>query len=217
MKLHSKTAKLAVICIGLWSLPASTRAQALAIPTVAQLPANAPPAVPAGMKVTCTQGPGNAAPSPTCPVLKWQGFTYWAFSYVDNRLAMGIVAYDSAGKAVAQWEKPGDRYVYAITVDAAHKSVTFAGQAGPKISMTWAELEVSPAPAAGDRCSPAIPNNAGAAAVCNPVCSASGLTFAGNWSCDNGAATACRSKGQGACVCGCRQSQAPETPRTDKK
>jgi hypothetical protein len=92
------------------------------------------------MKVTCTQGPGTGAMAATCPVIQWGGYTYWAFSYSDNRVSMGIVAYDAAGKVVAQWEKSGSRYVYAITVDSTGRNVTFAGQSDAKITMKWSDL-----------------------------------------------------------------------------
>ncbi|WP_224360420.1 hypothetical protein [Hyalangium versicolor] len=99
------------------------------------------------MEVKCIQGPDTLAPATHCPVLKWNGYTYWAFSYVDNRISIGIVAYNSAGEVVAQWEKPGSRYVYAIPVDVMTKTVTFAGQSGAKITVKWSELllqEVKP-------------------------------------------------------------------------
>lgn len=140
MSRFSKLPKLAGLCVGLLVLVAGTQARAQTPPSVAQVPANAPPAVPAGMKVTCTPGPGTGAAAANCPVVKWGGYTYWAFSYVDNRVSMGIVAYDSAGKVVKQWEKAGARYVYAISVDATGRNVTFAGQADQKITMTWGEL-----------------------------------------------------------------------------
>lgn len=53
----------------------------------------------------------------------------------------------------------------------------------------------------GDKCAPTIGSNAEAATVCGQTCSPLGLTFAGNWSCDNAAASACTS---GSCVCGCK-------------
>ncbi|WP_158623261.1 hypothetical protein [Corallococcus sp. CA053C] len=46
-------------------LVAAPRAEAQLTPTAAQVPSNAPPAIPAGTKVTCTPGPGTGAASPT--------------------------------------------------------------------------------------------------------------------------------------------------------
>ncbi|WP_164017609.1 tectonin domain-containing protein [Pyxidicoccus trucidator] len=189
MRSHSKATSLAGLAIGLLLLVGAPRAEAQQqVPAVAQVPANAPPAIPPGMKVTCTQGPGTGAAATTCPVLKWYGYTYWAFSFSDNRLAMGIVAYDSAGKVVAQWEKPGARYVYAITVDATNKSVTFAGQSDAKISMTWDALfpppvvvqvpaNAPPAVPAGMKVTCTQGPGTGAAATTCPVIKWGGYTY----------------------------------------
>jgi hypothetical protein len=151
MKRLSNLPKLAALCLGLLVLMAGTQAQAQATPTVAQVPASTPPAIPSGMKVACMQGPSVLTAAANCPVLKWGGYTYWAFSYMDNRVGMGIVAYDATGKVVAQWEKAGARYVYAITVDPIGRRVTFAGQSDAKIAMAWTELfpPAAPAPASG--------------------------------------------------------------------
>lgn len=133
---RAKSTCLAVLSVGLLA-GAASQAEAQ---TVEQVPNKAPAGVPAGMKVTCTPGPGTGAAAPTCPILKLGGLTYWAFSYNDNRVSFGIVAYDAAGKVVAQWEKAGARYVYAIKVDAAAKTVTFLGQADQKVTMTFDAL-----------------------------------------------------------------------------
>ena len=145
MNPESNWTRLPKLCLGLLVLAMAPRAEAQTTPTVAQVPSNAPPAVPSGMKVTCTPGPATGAMSPSCPVLQWNGYTYWAYSYGDNRNSLGIVAYDSAGKVAAQWEKTGVRYVYAISVDSTAKTVTFAGQADKKVSLSWAELTPPPA------------------------------------------------------------------------
>jgi hypothetical protein len=140
----SKWKAAAALVVGLVVLGFAARADAQIAPAVVQVPANAPPAVPSGMKVTCLVGPNVLVSSPTCPVVKWYGYTYWAFSFIDNRLAMGIAAYDPTGNLVALWEKPGARYVWGIGVDPAARTVTFGGQANGVVSMTWGQL--SPAP-----------------------------------------------------------------------
>ena len=117
------------------------------VPTVSSTSAQ-PPNIPAGMKKTCTPNPNTGAEAPTCPVLNYLGLTFWAFSYNDNRVSMGIVAYDSSGKVLKQWEKPGARYVYTITVDATARTVTFRGQSDAAVSMSWDEL-ASAVPAKG--------------------------------------------------------------------
>ncbi|MCP3168228.1 tectonin domain-containing protein [Myxococcus qinghaiensis] len=188
MKPALKFANLAALCLGLMSVTASPPAGAQPLPAIAQVPPSPPPALPAGTKVTCTQGPGTGAASATCPVLKYDGYTYWALCYGDNRIGMVIAAYDATGALAAQWEKPGARYVYGITVNPANKTVTFAGQTDAKITMTWDELvpppvvvQVPPAP------TPAIPPGmkvtctqgpgTGAAAATCPVIKWKGYTF----------------------------------------
>ncbi|NTX04576.1 tectonin domain-containing protein [Myxococcus sp. CA040A] len=183
-----KFANLAALCLGLMSVTASSQAVAQPLPAIAQVPPSPPPALPAGTKVTCTQGPGTGAAAATCPVLKYDGYTYWALSYGDNRIGMTIAAYDATGALAAKWEKPGARYVYGITVNPTNKTVTFAGQTDAKITMTWDELVpppvvvlVPPVPA------PAIPSGmkvtctqgpgTGAAAATCPVIKWKGYTI----------------------------------------
>jgi len=117
------------------------------VPVVLQRPAdpvNPSPKPPQDMDVVCVTGPDSFVESPTCPVIQWHGVHYWPFSYLDNRLSMGIVAYDRADQIVAQWEKPGARYVYAITIDPRSQTVTFYGQTNDAVTMTWAELGSPP-------------------------------------------------------------------------
>lgn len=104
-------------------------------PTVTSVPYSEHPAsVPVEMAVVCMTGPNSPIPdgeSATCPVVKWGGLTYWAFSYFDNRDSMGIVGYDKAGNIVSQVEKVGARYVWKATVDG--NTVTFWGQANATV------------------------------------------------------------------------------------
>lgn len=109
-------------------------------PVVSEMPGTSHPAVPTGMKVTCLKGPDTLDPCSTCPVLQWCGVTYWAYSYIDNRVGMGIVAYDASGNILQQWERKGVRYVYKITVDNTARIVTFWGQANQTIVMAWNEF-----------------------------------------------------------------------------
>ncbi len=107
------------------------------------LPSSPPGEIPFGMKITCLVGAEVLMSSADCPVLSYEGKTYWAYSFLDNRGSLGIVAYDSAGNIVAQWEKTGARYIWQITVDAAANTVTFYGQGSGEITMSWAELSSS--------------------------------------------------------------------------
>ncbi|WP_235947061.1 Ig-like domain-containing protein [Paenibacillus glycinis] len=53
---------------------------------------------------------------------------------------MDIVAYDASGNIVKQWEQPGARYLWQITIDAAARTITFWGQASQRITMGWGEF-----------------------------------------------------------------------------
>ena len=98
------------------------------------------PVPPADLKVVCTQSTDVSGASATCPVVAWRGVTYWAFSHMDNRSAMTIVAYNAAGDVRGQLQRDGARYLSQITVDEAASTVTLVGQAGATITLTFAEL-----------------------------------------------------------------------------
>ena len=96
------------------------------------------PANPDKQKVTClARIEDPPLSSATCPLVVFNGITYWAFSYVDNRVAMNIVGYDQAGNIVQQTNKNGVRYIVDITVDTTNRVVTFTGQAGNTATMTY--------------------------------------------------------------------------------
>lgn len=110
------------------------------IPTVQVVQTSTHPAPPAGWKVACMPNAVNGGASPTCPVLKYNGYTYWAWSDAQNGVAMAIVAYDSHGVAVKQWNRNGARYVWNVTVDDVVESVSFVGQSNATINLRWREL-----------------------------------------------------------------------------
>ncbi|MDP1615224.1 MAG: hypothetical protein Q8L68_05445 [Methylococcales bacterium] len=113
------------------------------LPKVVLVPENSHPAIPDGLKVVCYDGPDSPSPSQpstTCPVVKWAGYTYWAYSYDDNRSSMNIVAYRDVDNSIAsQSEKTGARYLYAISVNPATRVITFSGQGGDTVTMTAPE------------------------------------------------------------------------------
>jgi hypothetical protein len=89
-------------------------------------------------KVTCLASIEDPPlSSDTCPIVVFNGITYWAFSYFDNRVAMNIVGYDEAGNIVQQTNKNGVRYIYDISIDTTNQVVTFTGQAGNTATMTY--------------------------------------------------------------------------------
>jgi hypothetical protein len=102
-----------------------------------------PPALPDGLKVACLRTPDRTDSCDAYPVLRYRGLTYWPLSYLDNRLALSIVAYDAAGSQVARWDRDGVRYIHQILVDPAQRTVTFACQSAPSgssLTMSWGEL-----------------------------------------------------------------------------
>lgn len=111
-----------------------------AAPQVVQVPANAPPPIPGGLKVTCLKGPNTLESSPTCPVVQYNGHTTWAFSFLDNRVAYGLVTYGPNNQVLANNTQNGARYVYKITVDSSAKTVSFWGQGDSKVTVPWSAL-----------------------------------------------------------------------------
>ena len=110
------------------------------VATVEFVPANSNPPVPAGLKVTCLANPDTTQPSNTCPIVKYKGITTWAYSYIDNRVSLALVGYDSANKVVFNVEKPGVRYVFDALSSLHTKTVMFVGQAKNWITVPWSEL-----------------------------------------------------------------------------
>jgi hypothetical protein len=116
----------------------------------------------AGLKMTCNYD-GNYGSE--CPVITWNGYTYWAYSYIDNRVSLDVIAYDCNGNLVQQWEKPGTRYIQSITVDNNTKTVSFIGQYPDPVVMNWTELELPPitcdevGPNGGDANNDGIPDS----------------------------------------------------------
>ena len=111
-------------------------------PEAGKVPSSVHPAIPAGSDMVCMQSTDVVGKMDTCFVLQWRDYTYWAYSYIDNRVAMNIVAYDLKGTIVKQWSMPGARYLYKITVDPAAQTVTFWGQVNQSITMKWIDLMI---------------------------------------------------------------------------
>ena len=131
---------LAVAAIGLLLVAPAAAQVKKDVAQIAYVPANSNPPVPAGLKVTCMQGPDVLTESKTCPVVKYQGITTWAYSFIDNRVSMALVSYDAQNKVVGNVTKNGARYVWNITSSTYNKTVTFEGQAKQRVDATWAEL-----------------------------------------------------------------------------
>jgi hypothetical protein len=105
------------------------------------------PTPPDGAQVSCVASDHDTALTNTCWVVKWGSWTYWILSYIDNRESFMIAPYDSDGviaSAAAGWpkEEPGARYLWAISVDAAARTVTLSGQAARSVTVSWDDLRV---------------------------------------------------------------------------
>ena len=135
----------------LWLLPAlagsisffvfgAAPAAAQQVPTVQIVQTSTHPTPPSGWKVACMPNATNGGASPTCPVLQYNGYTYWAWSDNQNAVAMAIVAYDSNGVAVKQWNRNGARYIWNLTVDDVAQTASFIGQSNAQIVLSWDDL-----------------------------------------------------------------------------
>jgi hypothetical protein len=109
-------------------------------PQIKTVPANSHPPIPAGMKVTCMINGGSLNPSPTCPVIQRGATTTWAYSFIDNRVAYGIVTYDAQGNVLKNVTRNGARYVYKMTVDPAKQIVSVWGQGDAKVDVKWSDI-----------------------------------------------------------------------------
>ena len=109
-------------------------------PEVVFLPSTAAPLVPAGLKVTCMEGPNQLTPSKTCPVVQYNGYSVWAYSFIDNRVSLALVTYDSNNKVVGNITKNGTRYIWNAVSSLHTQGVEFFGQTNTWVTATWAEL-----------------------------------------------------------------------------
>ena len=107
---------------------------------VVYVPASSPPPVPTGLKVTCMNGPNTLQPAKTCPVVKYQGLTTWAYSYIDNRVSVALVTYDANNKIVRNVEKPGVRYVWNMVSSEKTQQITIVGQSDAYVEVGWSDV-----------------------------------------------------------------------------
>jgi hypothetical protein len=109
-------------------------------PEVRIVDSNSHPAVPDGSKQTTLIEPYSLDSNPYSPIVVYKDCIFWAYSYYDNRVSMNIVAYNCAGKIVKQWELPGARYIWQITVDRNKKRVVFYGQENKTVALNWSDM-----------------------------------------------------------------------------
>lgn len=134
---------LAAAAVGLLAVAPAAAQMNMNKPAAAEIvyvPATSKPPVPAGLKVTCLTGPDVLTSSKTCPVVKYQGITTWAYAFIDNRVSMALVSYDAKNTVVRTVTHNGARYVWNALSSLPNQTVMFEGQANRRISVTWAEL-----------------------------------------------------------------------------
>jgi hypothetical protein len=107
---------------------------------IAYVPINSHPPVPAGLQVVCATNPFSVTMSKTCPVVKYQGITTWAYSFADNRPALALVSYDGRNQMVRNVTRWGARYVWVMTSGVDTQLVTMSGQSNQTITVPWSEL-----------------------------------------------------------------------------
>lgn len=116
------------------------------LPSVTNLPSKYPPVVPAELKVACLIDPNTLDMNTTCPVIMWNGYVYWVYSFLDNRDAMSIVAYTENGNFVKRWDFNGARYIVSITVDEKMQTISQLGQSSRTITVQWNDLYLPESP-----------------------------------------------------------------------
>lgn len=90
--------------------------------------------------VSCYIGPDTFESNGYCPVLVWEGRSYWALSYHDNRFAFAIIVLGDGGEHLYTIEAPGGRYLWDVWVDHSARTVGFVGQDGRYAIISWDQL-----------------------------------------------------------------------------
>lgn len=109
-------------------------------PEIAVQAVAAAPTVPQGQALRCTDGPAAKVHTSTCPIVRYQGLTWWPLDHADSRNAVVFAGFDSGGKLVKSLERAGTRSVHAVQTDPVAKTITLVGKDGARVSVGWAEL-----------------------------------------------------------------------------
>jgi hypothetical protein len=110
-------------------------------PQIKYDPIGEAPPPPVGLQVACVSVPNDGAPSSkTCPVIYYQNYKTWIYSFDDNRTAFALVSFDSSGKVVQNITRNGARYVFDATSDDKAQTITIVGQAKQFVTINWTDL-----------------------------------------------------------------------------
>ncbi len=112
------------------------------VPVVQSVPVNGHPPIPGGMKMDAFFSGSNLNAAPNTSVLRWGTHTYWVADYVDNRMAMCVLAYDENNQLVKQVPKNGARYMWRMVYDPANQNVICTGQSDLALKFGLSELRV---------------------------------------------------------------------------
>ena len=125
----------------LWSDTFVIQGERPNVPILGRVSASSHPELPQELIEGFSDGAESLDFSDNCQVIRWNGYTYWAFSYMDNRESLAIVAFDANGRLVGKMEKKGAHFLWQISLDHNHKTVTFHGQHNHNVTMGWEELQ----------------------------------------------------------------------------
>lgn|GEM_PF-1009583 len=112
------------------------------VPVVQSVPVGRHPPIPGGMKIDSFFSGTNLQPAPNTPVLRWGTHTYWVADYIDNRMAMCMLAYDENNRLVKQVSKNGARYMWQMIYDVPNQRIVCTGQSNLALNFGLSELRV---------------------------------------------------------------------------
>jgi hypothetical protein len=112
------------------------------VPVVQSVPVNGHPPIPGDMKMGAFFSGSNLNAAPNTSVLRWGTHTYWVADYVDNRMAMCVLAYDENNQLVKQVSQNGARYMWRMVYDPANQNVICTGQSDLALKFGLSKLRV---------------------------------------------------------------------------
>jgi hypothetical protein len=124
-----------LVCAAIAAMCTSASASELKIYTMW---ANSGPDVPSELQAGCL---GKALQeSRTCQVIRYQGYTTWAYSFKDSRMSLALVSFDADGKVVRNVEHKGPGHLVSMSPDTKGQTVTISGEDNRAITVPWSEL-----------------------------------------------------------------------------
>ncbi len=105
-------------------------------PAIVPTPGGLAPPRPAGLVVSCFDGPESFV-NTDCPVVHCGRLVTWPFSYTDNRFSLGLTTYRDDGTFLRSLELMGPRYVWAMDINAPLQTNTYRGQHDDTAAVPW--------------------------------------------------------------------------------